>query len=150
MYSAHSVIIYVADSSKNILHVGSFKWLNGGWAKVNMVNSNHILQGMKRFASDFKTVLEAPGLPEPPALQSTYQQLKQTSLQGLRQMVVPYFQALMRSDATEVQANPFKTLLASGTYLQQMTHEDLVQVLLLEYVKAWIGKEPLVRLASLQ
>ncbi len=150
MYSAHSVIVYVADSSKNTIHVGSFKWLNGGWAKMNMVNSNHILQGMKRFASDFKTVLEAPGLPDPLALKNTYQQLQQSSLQGLRQMVTPYFQALIRSGSAELQVNPFKTLLSSGSYLQQMSHDDLVQVMLLEYVKSWIGKKPLIRLASVQ
>ena len=75
MYYAHSVLVYVADSSSNVLHVGSFKWLNGGWAKMNMVNSNHILNGIKRFAADFKTVLEAPGLPEPLVLENKYREL---------------------------------------------------------------------------
>jgi hypothetical protein len=150
MYSAHSVIVYVTDSSANTIHVGSFKWLNGGWAKMNMVNSNHILKGIKRFASDFKEVLEAPGLPDPLVLESTYRELQQSSVQGLRQLALPYLQALMHTRASALQSNPFKSLLSSGTYLQQMSHEDLVQVLLLEYLKAWIGKEPLVRLASKQ
>ncbi len=30
MYYAHSVLVYVADSSANVLHVGSFKWLKCG------------------------------------------------------------------------------------------------------------------------
>ncbi len=150
MYSAQSVIIYVTDTSANTINVGSFKWLNGGWAKMNMVNSNHILKGIKRFASDFKQVLESPGLPEPLVVEDTYRKLQKSSIDGLRQMATPYFKALMHSDAAAVQANPFKSLLSSGTYLQQMSHEDLVQVLLLEYVKVWIGKKPLVRLASLQ
>lgn len=150
MYSAQSVIVYVTDSAANTIHVGSFKWLNGGWAKMNMVNSNHILAGIKRFASDFKEVMEAPGLPDPVVLEDTYKKLQESSIEGLRQMASPYFQALMQSGAAGVQSNPFKTLLSSGTYLQQMSHADLVQVLLLEYVKAWIGKKPLVHLASLQ
>ncbi len=147
MYSAHSVIVYVADSSANVIHVGSFKWLNGGWAKMNMVNSNHILTGIKRFASDFKEVLEAPGLPDPLVLEDTYRKLQESSVQRLRQKVSPYLLALKQTDAAALQSNPFKTLLSSGTYLQQMSHEDLVQVLLLEYVKSWVGKESLVRLA---
>ncbi len=150
MYSAQSVVVYVADSAKGIIHVGSFKWLNGGWARMNMVNSNHILEGMKRFAADFKTVLEAPGLPDSPVVEKTYRQLRQRSVEGLRQMAGPYFQALIQSGAAELEANPFKTLLSSQTYLQQLSHKDLVQVLLLEYVKGWIGKEPLLRLASIQ
>ncbi len=150
MYSADSVVVYVADTAKGIIHVGSFKWLNGGWAQMNMVNSNHILEGMKRFAADFKTVLEAPGLPNSPVIEKTYRQLQQNSVEDLRQMAGPYFQALIQTGATELQTNPFKTLLSSQAYQQQMSHEDLVQVLLLEYVKSWIGKEPLVRLASIQ
>lgn len=150
MYSAQSVIVYVADSAQGIIHVGSFKWLNGGWAQMNMVNSSHILQGMKRFATDFKTVLEAPGLPDSPVVEKTYRQLQAKNVSSLRQMAGPYFQALVRSGAVDLLANPFKSLLSSEAYLQQMSHEELVQVLLLEYVKAWIGKEPMVRLASLQ
>lgn len=150
MYSAHSVVVYVTDSAKGIIHVGSFKWLNGGWAQMNMVNSNHILEGMKRFAKDFKMVLEAPGLPASATVEKTYQQLQQNSVEDLRQMASPYFQALMQSEASELQAKPFKKLLSSQTYLQQLGHEELVQVLLLEYVKAWSGKEPLIRLTSIQ
>lgn len=148
MYHAHSVIVYVADAKEKTIRVGSFKWLNGGWAKMNMVNSDHILNGMKRFAADFKTVLEAPGLPDVPVLENKYQELRQNSQQNLRQMVQPYLTALVNSGAAELQSNPFENLLSSGEYLQQMSHEDLVKVLLLEYVKGCIGKKPLVRLAS--
>ena len=148
MYHAHSVIVYVADSTKKVIHIGSFKWLNGGWAKMNMVNSDHILNGMKRFASDFKTVLEAPGLPKVSVLENKYRELLQNSRPSLRKMVLPYLTALINSGAAELHANPFKNLLSSGEYLQQMSHEDLVKVLLLEYVKGCIGKKPLVHLAS--
>ena len=148
MYHAHSVLVYVFDSSAGMIRVGSFKWLNAGWSKINMVKSSHILTGIKRFAADFKTVLEAPGLPEPLLLADTHRKLLQSSEQDLRQMVSPYLQALKDSGASEVNANPFKSLLASGEYLEQMSREELVKVLLLEYVKESIGKEPLIRLAS--
>jgi hypothetical protein len=148
MYYAHSVIIYVADASSKVIHVGSFKWLNAGWAKMNMVNSNHILNGIKRFSSDFKAVLEAPGLPGAPVLEDKYRKLLQKSEQDLRQMVSPYLKALKSSGASELQSNPFKSLLYSGEYLQQMSHEEMVKVLLLEYVKGCIGKEPIARFAS--
>jgi hypothetical protein len=148
MYHAHSVLVYVFDSSAGVIRVGSFKWLNAGWSKINMVKSSHILTGIKRFAADFKTVLEAPGLPEPILLADTHRKLQQSSEQDLRRMVSPYLQALKESGASKVNANPFKSLLASGKYLEQMNREELVKVLLLEYVKESIGKEPLVRIAS--
>jgi hypothetical protein len=148
MYQAQSVLIYVVDSSSNVIHVGSFKWLNAGWAKMNMVNSGHILTGIKRFASDFKVVLEAPGLPGPLVLADKYRGLLKSSEQGLRQKVSSYLQALRRTGASELHSDPFEELLASGKYLQQMSREELVKVLLLEYVKACIGREPLVHLAA--
>jgi hypothetical protein len=148
MYYAHSVIIYVADSAADMVHVGSFKWLNGGWAKMNMVKSSHILKGIKRFALDFKAVLEAPDLPDASVLADKYTELLQSSEQSLRQMVSPYLQALENSGSPVLRSNPFKNLLASGEYLQQMSREEMVKVLLLEYIKGCIGKKPLLSLAS--
>jgi hypothetical protein len=150
MYHAHSVLIYVADTSANVIHVGSFKWLNAGWSKINMVKSSHILTGIKRFAADFKTVLEAPGLPAPRLLADKHRKLLQSSEDDLRRMVFPYLQALQDSGASKVNTNPFKKLLASGKYLEQMSRQELVKVLLLEYVKGSIGKKPLVRFLSSQ
>jgi hypothetical protein len=148
MYYAHSVLVYVADSSANVLHVGSFKWLNAGWAKMNMVNSNHILNGIKRFAADFKTVMESPGLPAPLVLENKYKELHQSSEKDLRQLVSHYLDALVSSGASGPNSNPFKSLLSSGEYLQQMDHQELVKVVLLEYVKESIGKASLVDFVS--
>ena len=148
MYHADSVIIYIADSSANVLRVGSFKWLNAGWAKINMVKSSHILNGIKRFASDFKAVLESPGLPEARVLARKYQELLLFSEQDLRQMVSPYLQALSDSSGLDVCRKLFRSMVSSGKYLQQMSHGEMVRVLLLEYVKGYVGREPLGRIAS--
>ena len=148
MYHADSVMIYVADSSANMLHVGSFKWLNAGWAKINMVKSSHILNGIKRFASDFKTVLESPGLPEARVLAGKYQELLLFSEPDLRQMVSPYLQALSDTGVLDVCSKLFRSMVSSGEYLQQMSHREMVRVLLLEYVKGYVGREPLGRVAS--
>ncbi len=148
MYQAHSVIIYVADSSTNTVHVGSFKWLDAGWAKINMVKSSHILNGIKRFASDFKAVLESPGLPEPSVLADKYRELQQSSELILRQQVAHYLQAMSGSENEKVCSSPFKGLVSSGEYLQQMNRGEMVKVLLLEYIKECMGRKPLVSLAS--
>ncbi|MGB3223568.1 MAG: hypothetical protein WBB23_12270 [Desulforhopalus sp.] len=148
MYHAHSVLIYVVDSSANTIRVGSFKWLNAGWAKMNMVKSSHILNGIIRFASDFKEVLESPGLPDALVLENKYKGLLQRNEQDLRKTVSQYLQALKDSGASELRSNPFKKLISSGKYLEQMDKEELVKVVLLEYVKENIGKKSLISLAS--
>lgn len=147
MYKAHSVIIYVADSEKQVVHIGSFKWLDAGWAKINMVKSSHILNGIKRFASDFKTVLEAPGLPTAQDLAEKYRTLLQSDEVELRQSASVYLQALVDEGSKGVLSNPFKKLLSSGQYLEEMSRGEMVKVLLLDYIKKNIGKESLVSLS---
>ena len=148
MYHADSVIVFVADSAAQMIHAGSFKWLNGGWAKINMVKSRHILDGIKRFASNFKAVLESPGLPDVSVLADKYQELQQISEQELRQRISPYLQALTESEALEDCSDPIESEVSSGEYLQQMSKAEMVRILLLEYVKGSIGKAPLLRIAS--
>lgn len=145
MYNAHSAIIYVADSEKNVVHIGSFKWLDAGWAKMNLVKSTHILNGIRRFASDFKSVLEAPGLPEPQTLAGKYKTLLQSDEDELRTDVAVYLQALVDANSAGVQRKPFKKLLSSGKYLKKMSREEMVKILILEYIKECIGKVSLVR-----
>ncbi len=148
LYHAQSILVYVADTSAHVIHVGSFKWLDAGWAGMNMVKSDHILTGIRRFASDFKAVLEAPGLPGAPVLAKKYRELRQTREPDLRRKVSLYLQALTKTGASEVQSDPFDVLLSSGKYLRQMSREELVRVLLLEYVKKCLGKKTLVHFGS--
>jgi len=151
MYFGHSVVVYVADSAAHTIHVGSFKWLSAGWAKMNMVNSGHILDGIKRFASAFKGVIEAPGLPGAAELTARYRELLQSSDKTLRPMVRIYLQALGSSKRAEDSGSlsgTFQDLLSSGKYLQQMSRKDMVRVLLLEYVKSRIGKKSLLLFGS--
>jgi hypothetical protein len=124
------------------IHMGSFKGFNAGWATMNMVKSSHILKGIKRFASDFKAVIEAPGLPSAPVLADKYRELQQTSDESLQQMVSPYLEALTSDDSSGLDSSFFKRLISSGKYPKQMSHEELIKVLLLEYVKGSIGKKP--------
>ncbi len=142
LYNAESMIIYVVDSSKGVIHVGLFKWLDAGWAKLNMVNSNHILNGIKRFASDFKRILEAPGLPGPTILAEKHRQLQRSSKQNLQETISPYLQNLVNSGTSDECSGRFNSSLSSGEYLQGMSHEEMVKILMLEYLKESIPEQP--------
>ena len=144
MYKAYSIIVFVSDSSTGTMRVGSFKWLNAGWAKVNMVKQSHIINGIKRFTADFKAVLESSRLPAAQELAAMYRELKSGSVETLRQMVAPYLAAIEGSGTL---SSSFKKLLASGQYLQNMNQQELVKVLLKEYLKQRLGRDSLIQVA---
>jgi hypothetical protein len=110
MYNAHSIIVFVADSSSGTIRAGSFKWLNAGWAKVNMVKQSHIINGIKRFTADFKAVLESSRLPETQELAAIYEELKSGSTETLRQMVAPYLEAIGESGTPGLAIQEFARL----------------------------------------
>jgi len=134
----------VSDSSTGTIRVGSFKWLNAGWAKVNMVKQSHIINGIKRFTADFKGVLESSRLPAAQELAAMYRELKSGSVETLRQMVAPYLAAIEDSGTL---STSFKELLASGRYLQNMSQQELVKVLLKEFLKQRLGRDSLIQVA---
>lgn len=140
MYSASSVIIYVSDTINNRLHVGSFKWLNAGWARINMVKSAHILEGIKRFAYDFKAVLESDDLPRTEELALKYQQLLQLEESQLRLQVAAYFTKLEKTGALETCPSSFEDMVTSGEYLERIDRDEMVRILLLDYVKSRLGR----------
>ena len=144
MYFADSVIVYIADPAGHTLRVGSFKWLNAGWAKINMVKASHILEGIKRFATDFKDILEAPSLPDPASLERKYMELKQTDEEQLRQRVSPYFAALSESEDINSCPSSFRKMVSSGEYLESIERDEMVRILLLEYVKTKLGRDTLL------
>ena len=144
MYFAYSVIVYATDSENNVVHASSFKWLNAGWAKINMVKSSHILEGIKRFATDYEEILESPGLPETDTLRQKYLDLKQAPETDLRPQASSYLQALSKSEAMKTCPKSFRTMVSSGEYLEQMGREEMVRVLLLEYIKENMGRESLI------
>ena len=148
MYNAYSVLVYVPDAATGVVRVGSFKWLNAGWAKMNMVKQTHILNGIKRFASDFKAVLESPSLPKASELAAKYRALTQSNPETLREMVSPYVAAISQSGEGAVKSDPFKELLDSGEYLRSMSQREMVKVLLQEYLKSRIGKATMVRVSA--
>ncbi len=148
MYNAHSILVFVADTRSGVVRVGSFKWLNAGWAGMNMVKPVHIVNGIKRFAADFTTVLEADRLPKTVELAGMYKELKADQPERLRELVLPYVQAIAESDDRAVKSAPFKSLLASGEYLQNMSQAEMVKVLLQEYIKKHVGRETVLYVAQ--
>jgi hypothetical protein len=135
MYKAYSVMVYVSDEENQTISAGSFKWLNAGWSRLNMVKSHHILAGIERFAADLKSVLESPDLPRIEKVADKYQQLKEKNDQELRRMVAPYLEKISSSEDRGTCPSSFISSVESGKYLEQMSNQELIRILMLRYLK---------------
>ncbi|MBM9532192.1 hypothetical protein JWG42_18725, partial [Desulfoprunum benzoelyticum] len=113
----------------------------------NMVKQSHIINGIKRFTADFKAVLESSRLPEAGELAALYRELKADSVDRLRGKVAPYLDALVRAGESGALSSSFRKLLASGQYLENMSRQELVKVLLKEFLKQRLGRESLIQVA---
>jgi hypothetical protein len=141
MYDAYSVMLYIPDPEKKTVKTAIFKWLNAGWQKINMVKSSHILGGIKRFAAAMKNVLESPDLPEVQEIVDKYRELREKGDEELRRLVAPYLELIASVEDAGSCPSSFINSVASGDYLQQMDSEEIIRILLLEYIKTHIGEQ---------
>jgi len=140
IYDFISVGVYV--ESGVMVRTGTFQWIRAGWSGINFVQTTHIRNGMKRFARNFKTILESPNLPTPNQMISAYKRLSALPKPDL----IDKYAALQRSQRTlAIQTGKIGTAEANklGLYTQ-IPKEQIVGELMLEYLKTALGKPSLV------
>ena len=139
IYDYFSVVVYAeSGNSPAMVRTGAFQWLRAGWLGMNFVKPGHILGGMKRYAQNFRMVLESPRLPAPSQLTSVYQSLSNTPASVLADEYAALQQAL-RSSA--VQAGKIsKTEGDEKQSLVDVPKEQMVEALMLEYLKMTLEK----------
>ena len=144
MYRSLSIAIYYeVEPGKPLVRNAIFKWLRAGWAGMNMVKKVHIDRGMKRFARDFKFILEHPDLPEPEELERNFntisklstKEMKAIAKDNIKNMIKEYGKGEMLS------RRQFSSLLRSGAYLKNMDRREVEGILILDYMKKTLGKD---------
>jgi hypothetical protein len=76
IYDYFSVVVYAETGAlPTLVRTGTFQWIRAGWSGINFVQTGHIINGMKRFARNFKTILESQNLPTPNQMIANYQLL---------------------------------------------------------------------------
>jgi hypothetical protein len=144
IYDYFSVSVYVESvSAPTTVRAGVFQWLQAGWTGINFVNSGHILRGMKRFGRDCKMVLESPRLPAPNKMLSVYQWLSNMPAEVLTKKYAGLRQA-QRSSAIKIgkiNKSEGEEELSLATPKEQMVEE-----LMLEYLKTMLGKATLLKM----
>jgi len=140
MYDSFSVTFYYeVDPQKSVVKCGSFKWLRAGWANLNMVRNDHIRRGLKRFAKDFKSILEHPSLPKSSELTGIFSNHKNLSLDDLRSKTKSHLKKMERLlEDEKLRFKSFAEHLKNDHYLNQMTRQEMLAVLVLEDIKSII------------
>jgi hypothetical protein len=144
IYDFFSVGIYVeSDASPTMVRSGVFQWIRAGWSGINFVQTDHIINGLKRYARSLKTILESPKLPTPNQMISTYQRL---SALPNRDLIERYAVLQQSQHSLAVQTGKIGTadIKRQGSYADS-PKEQIIEELMLEYLKGILGKPSLVR-----
>jgi len=144
IYDYFSVCVYMESSTApSMVRAAVFQWLSAGWSGINFVKASHILRGLERFDRDCKVVLESPRLPAPNQIVSVYQQLSNTSASDLTKKYAALQQALRSKAFTMGKVG--KSALDEPVSYANTPREQMVNELMLEYLKISIGKAPLIK-----
>ena len=139
IYDYFSVGVHVETGVSPVkLRTGVFQWIKAGWSGVNFVRPNHIIEGMKRFARNNRMILESPHLPAPNQMIAAYQWLRALPERDLRNKY-EVLQRARRSSAIET-GKLGKTKAGNPFSLDGVPNEQMLEELMLEYLKLAIGK----------
>jgi len=137
-------IYYEIDPGSPKVRCAMFKWLRAGWSGINMVQRKHIYKGLKRFARPFKEIIEYPSLPPVEVLASDFSQIRKFSDDALRAKMDIYSNILKRRYIGDNHNGKkwLPKLLADKDHWSGMSREEMESALVIEYMKAVIGKTP--------
>jgi hypothetical protein len=143
IYDCFSVGVYVeSKTAPGVVRAGVFHWLCAGWSGINFVKSSHIIGGLRRFAQSAKTILESPRLPAPNQIITISQWLSTMPAGELTKRYAALQQAL-RSSAFQVGLIG-KAALEEQASFANTPKEQMVEELMLEYLKITLGKQALL------
>lgn len=140
--SASVTVFYELDKENGLVRCGVFRWLRAGWAGLNVVNGKHIRKGLKRYARDFKAIMERPSLPEPDKMAVVFSSLSRLCEPELRAKIRHYLNDVSDRHGEDMtfRKKGFADQFRSQEYLQQMTREEMVALLVLETMKYMLDR----------
>jgi hypothetical protein len=143
MYDSDSIMVYyeMTDPTPH-LRCAVFKWVDAGWAGINMAQPVHIKKGVERFLNAFKQIVESTTLPTPSALAASIRRIDKLPMNELKQKVSDHFNRLKKchQDDNRLNRRWFTRLFDDGRYIEKMSREELKAVLCKEYLKYLLGK----------
>jgi len=152
MYDSYSVGVYAQlEKNRPGVRCGTFKWINAGWAKINMVKKEHIHRGLLRYAKTFKEIIENPVLPGAAKIAEIYSQVRSYSLSLLQNKFYSYLNTLEarhRNDYSFPQ-KWFQKWFKSNSYLSQLKKEEMESLLMVEFIKHSLGRRSQIKMEDI-
>jgi hypothetical protein len=144
MYDSFSITAYVETAGDNPgVRCGIFKWLDAGWAGINVVRPSHIYRGLVRFGDDFKAVVEAPQLADAEGLQQAMHRVESLSDETLRQKTADYFRRLHDRYGAEnrLLEQWYENAFGESGHLARLSRREMEARICIEVLKSMMGKE---------
>ncbi|OPZ52673.1 MAG: hypothetical protein BWY90_01021 [Deltaproteobacteria bacterium ADurb.BinA014] len=143
IYDFFSVGVYVeVGTSQPMVRSGMFQWIRAGWSGINFAQTEHIIIGMKRYARNFRLIMESSKLPSVEQIASVYQRLAALPSYDLKQKYAVLQQA---QKSLAVQSGKIREGQTKKTdAYDKIPKEQIIEELMLEYFKIAIGKNSLI------
>ena len=152
MYASSAInIYYEMEAGSSTVRCAMFKWLRAGWSGINMVKRKHIYSGLKRFAKPFKQIMEYPALPPVEVLAADFSRIRKFSDDTLRSKMNTYSHILKRryNGDNHNGKKRLAKLLEDRDHWSGMSRDEMEAALVIEYMKAVIGKTPAAEIEEL-
>jgi hypothetical protein len=145
LFDSTGISVYTeAGQGQPLVRTANFKWIRGGWSNINMVRNEHIFHGMARFAQAFKEVLESPRLPSAKDLEVACRRIAKLTHSELLDKMETY-RRLLAARGDKLSGGARESLPAvfwEDSYWKQMGRKEMEAALVLETLKAFLGKVP--------
>ncbi len=138
MYDSYSVSFYSEmEAGGSRVRYGVFKWVSAGFAGINLARSIHIHNGMVRFSSGFKQILENPRTADTPAIAKAWKTVENLPEQKLRQITEDHLSELEERCATNglMADKQVAALFVDQQYLNTFDREEMQVLIMLEHLK---------------
>ncbi len=148
MYEGFSCNIFIqSDDKPDQVKIAIFKWLRAGWNGMNFVKYKHIREGLERYGSILRKILESPDLPPPQKIEAVQQKIADLDIEALRRLNRDYLVALDKhyGKKSEFPRSWFKKEVVTGNYVDQLTRPQLEAVVFLEYMNDALGMRPVTQ-----
>jgi len=145
MYDSAGLSVYTeAGPGAGLVRIANFKWLRAGWSNINMVQNEHIRQGLVRFARSFKEIMESPRLPAVKTLEADCLKIAGLPEAAMRDRMKSY-RRLLAAHGEKLSGGARKNLpeaFWSESYWEGLSREEMQSLLVLETLKEHLGKSP--------
>jgi hypothetical protein len=138
MYDSYSVSFYSEiEPDGPTVRYGVFKWVSAGFAGFNLARSIHIYNGMVRFSSGFKQILEDPRIADTPAIVKAWKTVENLPEHDLRQITGDHLAELGEKCATIglMADKQVAALFVDQQYLNALNREEMQVLIILEHLK---------------